>query len=121
MTEDLVRFFNARLGRNLTPIFDQYLRRAALPVLELAFNEKEGTVAYRWKADEREFAMPIRVGRRGQWQVIQPDGRLGDDDDGRAEGGVRGGDRSLLRQRGEAVQSRGRRIPCDVSWRVRRR
>ena len=48
-----MRFFNTQLGQNLTPIFDQYLRRAALPTLELAFNETEGTVAYRWKADER--------------------------------------------------------------------
>ena len=72
MTEDLVRFVNTKLGQNLTPIFDQYLRRAALPTLELAFNEKEGTVSYRWDAEERGFNMPIRVGRRGQWQVIQP-------------------------------------------------
>jgi aminopeptidase N len=40
MTEDVVEFFNAQLGRNLTPIFDQYLRRAALPTLELAFVER---------------------------------------------------------------------------------
>ena len=72
MTEDMVRFFNARLGRDLTPIFDQYLRRIELPVLELAFNEKAHTVAYRWRADERNFNMPIRVGERGKWQTIQP-------------------------------------------------
>jgi aminopeptidase N len=72
MTEDLVEFFNARLGRNLTPVFDQYLRRAALPTLQLAFDDRERTVAYRWEADERAFAMPIRVGRRGQWQTIVP-------------------------------------------------
>jgi aminopeptidase N len=72
MTEDLIQFFNARLGRNLTPIFDQYLRRAALPTLELAFNDKEGTLAYRWDAAERSFAMPIKVGKRGQWQTIEP-------------------------------------------------
>ena len=72
MTEDLVRFVNTRLGQNLTPIFDQYLRRAALPTLELAFDEKEETVSYRWAADERGFNMPIRAGRRGQWLVIQP-------------------------------------------------
>ena len=71
MTEDLVRFINAQLGQDLTPIFDQYLRRAALPTLELAFNEKDGTVAYRWKADERAFAMPIRVGSRDKWQIIR--------------------------------------------------
>ena len=72
MTEDLVRFVNAELGRDLTPIFDQYLRRSTLPTLELAFNEAEGTMAYRWKADERNFAMPIRVGAPGRWQTIQP-------------------------------------------------
>jgi aminopeptidase N len=72
MTEDMVRFVNSRLGENLTPIFDQYLRRAALPTLELAFNEREGTVSYRWDAEERGFNMPIRAGRRGQWQIIQP-------------------------------------------------
>ncbi|MSO31045.1 MAG: M1 family peptidase [Acidobacteria bacterium] len=71
MTEDVVQFFNAQLGRNLTPIFDQYLRRAALPTLELAFTEP-GTLAYRWKADERTFAMPVRIGAHGTWQVIEP-------------------------------------------------
>jgi aminopeptidase N len=72
LTEDVVAFFNAQLGRNLAPLFNQYLRRTDLPTLELAFNESDGTVAYRWKADERDFAMPIRVGERGKWLIIQP-------------------------------------------------
>jgi aminopeptidase N len=71
LTEDVVQFFNAQLGRNLTPIFDQYLRRAALPTLELAFLEP-GTLTYRWNAEERDFAMPVRIGSRGTWQVIEP-------------------------------------------------
>ena len=79
MTEDLVRFVNAELGRDLTPIFDQYLRRSTLPTLELAFNEAEGTMAYRWKADERNFAMPIRVGAPGQLADDSADDRLEDD------------------------------------------
>ena len=52
MTEDVVQYFNEKLGMNLTPIFDEYLRHAALPVLELKFDEAAGTVSYRWKADE---------------------------------------------------------------------
>jgi aminopeptidase N len=72
LTEDVVRFFNQQLGQDLTPIFDQYLRRTALPTLELAFNESEGTLAYRWKADERAFAMPIRAGLASGWQVLRP-------------------------------------------------
>jgi aminopeptidase N len=71
MTEDVVAFFNIQLGRDLTPIFDQYLRRADLPVLELAF-QPGGMLAYRWKADERAFAMPVGIGSGGTWSVIQP-------------------------------------------------
>jgi dipeptidyl aminopeptidase/acylaminoacyl peptidase len=72
MTEDVVRFFNKETGKNLTPLFDQYLRHAALPTLELSFDAPAKTVSYRWKADEKDFAMPIRVGEAGMWQMIQP-------------------------------------------------
>lgn len=72
LTEELVRFFSAELKQDLTPIFDQYLSRANLPTLELTFNEKAGTVSYRWNAGERGFAMPIKVGAKDNWQVIQP-------------------------------------------------
>jgi aminopeptidase N len=72
LTEDIVRFVNARVGQDLTPIFDQYLRRADLPTLELAFDDVAGTLAYRWNADERGFAMPIRAGRPGAWQLLHP-------------------------------------------------
>ena len=72
MTEDMVAFFNDQLDQDLTPIFDQYLRRADLPVLELAFDDKAGTLAYRWRADERRFNMPVRIGKAGAWQIIKP-------------------------------------------------
>jgi aminopeptidase N len=71
-TEEIVAFVSRQLGQDMTPIFDQYLRRTALPVLELTFDEAAKTVAYRWKADERAFAMPIRVGDPAKWQTIQP-------------------------------------------------
>ncbi len=72
MTEDMVQFFNQKTGMNLTPVFDQYLRHAAIPTLELTFDESNRTVSYRWKADEKNFAMPVRVGSKSQWQIIQP-------------------------------------------------
>src|SRR5436309_11434098 len=71
MTEDLVAYVNKNTGMNLTPVCDQYLRRTALPVLELAFDEAKGTVQYRWKTDESGFAMPVRVGKKDDWQVVQ--------------------------------------------------
>src|SRR5436853_123096 len=64
MTEDVVDYFNRQTGKNLTPIFDQYLRHPAIPTLELKFDDATGSVAYRWKADEPRFAMPIRVGAK---------------------------------------------------------
>ena len=72
MTEDLVAFVNQQTGKNLTPIFDEYLRHAALPTLELTFDAAKKTVSYRWRADEPAFAMPVRVGKAGAWQLITP-------------------------------------------------
>ncbi len=72
MTEDMVQFFNQKTGMNLTPIFDQYLRHAGIPTLELSFDEAKHSVSYRWVADEPGFNMPVRVGKRGKWQIIRP-------------------------------------------------
>jgi len=71
MTEDVEQYFDQRTGMNLTPIFEQYLRHTAIPALELKFDDSNGTVAYRWKVDEPGFQMPVRVGKKGSWQIIQ--------------------------------------------------
>jgi aminopeptidase N len=70
MTEDVVEYFNQQTGMNLTPVFDQYLRHAALPVLDLQWSP--GGVRYRWEADEPGFAMPVMVGSKEHWQMIHP-------------------------------------------------
>jgi aminopeptidase N len=70
MTEDVVRFFNKQAGMDLTPIFDQYLRHTAIPTLELKFDEGKRIVSYRWKVDEPAFQMPVRVGKKDNWQII---------------------------------------------------
>src|SRR6266508_4718943 len=72
MTEDIVEYFNRKLGRNLTPVFYQYLRHTAIPLLELKFDGLNSSVSYRWKVDEPSFSMPLRVGTSDHWQVIQP-------------------------------------------------
>jgi len=72
MTEDVVEYFNQKTGMSLTPIFDEYLRHPALPVLELKFDEAGGAVSYRWKADEPAFAMPVRVGTKDHWEMVRP-------------------------------------------------
>ena len=70
MTEDIVAFFNQKTAKEWTPIFNQYLRHTALPTLELKFSDADGVVAYRWKVDEPSFAMPVRVGSKDNWQII---------------------------------------------------
>lgn len=78
MTEDVVRWWNERTGMNLTPFFNEYLRHATLPVLELRAGPDGKSVEYRWNADEPQFAMPIRIGtpqvevvpRVGTWQSL---------------------------------------------------
>src|SRR5215468_8756689 len=66
----LLHGFYQHTEKNLAPVFNQYLRHTALPVLELKLSD--GAVAYRWKVDEAGFTMPIRVGQKDQWQIIQP-------------------------------------------------
>jgi hypothetical protein len=68
----VVAYFNQRTGMNLTPVFDQYLRHTQIPRLELLFGEAPGMVMYKWRADEDDFAMPVRVGTQGNWQIIHP-------------------------------------------------
>jgi aminopeptidase N len=72
MTTDVAAYFSKHSGRNLTPIFNEYLRHAAMPTLELRFDPQAHTVAYRWQADEPAFAMPIKVGDKNHWQTVTP-------------------------------------------------
>jgi aminopeptidase N len=72
MTTDVAAYFSQHSGHKLTPIFNEYLRHAAIPILELRFDATKHSVAFRWQADEPEFAMPIKVGDKEHWQTITP-------------------------------------------------
>jgi aminopeptidase N len=72
MTEDVVAWWNERTGMNLTPFFNEYLRHANLPVLELRFDEAKGLVGYRWSAEEAGFAMPIKLGDYRKPTLVTP-------------------------------------------------
>jgi aminopeptidase N len=52
-------YISERAGRDLGKVFDQYLRRTALPVLEYSLGG--GTLSYRWRADVEGFDLPVRV------------------------------------------------------------
>ena len=58
-TPTVIAFFNAETGRNLTPIFNQYLNYKSIPQLEIkGFKNR---FQYRWKTDEPNFEMPVDI------------------------------------------------------------
>lgn len=89
-TEDIVRYLNQRLGVDCTPFFNQYLFRAAPPILEFKAveNPRRYKLSFRWAVAAQGFNMPVEVtfdeGRTFQrlqptkeWQTVtlrKPDG-----------------------------------------------
>lgn len=58
-TEDTEAFFDKPTEIDLEPVFDQYLRHASLPELQL---KKDGNkLAYRWEAEVEDFRMPVDI------------------------------------------------------------
>jgi len=69
-TVDVINYFNEKLGRDVRPLFEQYLFYPPLPVLELVFSGDE--VRYRWRADVEDFDMPVLVRTGSGEHTIQP-------------------------------------------------
>ncbi|TRO65342.1 M1 family metallopeptidase [Christiangramia sabulilitoris] len=77
-TEDTEEFFDMATEVDLKPVFDQYLRHASLPVLQL--RQADDQILYRWKADVLSFKMPvdvfideeeIRLNATSEWQSYE--------------------------------------------------
>ena len=58
-TKDVVDFFNLETGKNLTPIFDHYLRTTKIPYLSL--KEERNKLIYNWENVEDDFNLPIDI------------------------------------------------------------
>jgi aminopeptidase N len=80
-TDDLVVYINGSLrawgfsGYDWTSFFDQYLRHASPPVLDLRFRSSGHTlfVSYRWKVETRDFNMPVKVTfSKGHYGWLKP-------------------------------------------------
>ncbi len=69
-TQDVINFFNGRLGRDFRPIFQQYLYYWDLPVLEVRPQGDE--ISFRWQADVADFDMPVKVRVNGELHTIFP-------------------------------------------------
>lgn len=69
--EQVVNYFSIQSGKNLAPVFDQYLKFRELPVLEFA--NKDGRLSCRWIANANGFNMPVKVKvNEGEYQWISP-------------------------------------------------
>ena len=69
-TAEIEKYLSAQLERDLSPIFNQYLRDYRLPVLEYLF--KGNTLEYRWTNSIKEFDLPIKVSIAGKEQWLEP-------------------------------------------------
>lgn len=75
-TEEVVNYMSEQLGRDLTPIFDQYLRYPNIPVYQYSLRKekRKWVLRHRWVADVEGFNMPIKVvtSKDGSMSFVQP-------------------------------------------------
>jgi len=73
--DDIVDYVNDHSGKNLKPVFDQYLHYKNIPILDFMFNH--GKLYCRWIADAKDFDMPVKVRiKGGEYQFITPTTRF---------------------------------------------
>jgi len=73
--DSIVAYVNRVTGSDYTYFFDQYLRYPSLPKLEVMLMAGKGPVRcrYRWRADVKDFRMPVRVTTApGKYAFIHP-------------------------------------------------
>ncbi|ADQ17015.1 Peptidase M1 membrane alanine aminopeptidase [Leadbetterella byssophila DSM 17132] len=67
---DIEHYISQKAGRDLSKVFDQYLRDVRIP--KLATQVKGGKVNYRWENVIDGFDMPVKVAVDGKEQYIYP-------------------------------------------------
>jgi aminopeptidase N len=74
-TDEIVAYINKKSGKDLTSFFSQYLRQTNPPTFVYSLAAKNGKteLTYRWKADVKDFKMPLKVGfDKNKYQTITP-------------------------------------------------
>jgi aminopeptidase N len=64
-SKDVEAYFSKQSGKDLSEIFDQYLRTIKIPVLE--YKIKGDNLSYRWANCINGFAMPVRLEGSNEW------------------------------------------------------
>jgi aminopeptidase N len=80
--KDIENYIIQHAGRNISKVFDQYLRDFRIPTLEYSFKGK--TLQYRWTQAVKGFDMPVRINLGGneskliypttQWKKLKVNG-----------------------------------------------
>jgi aminopeptidase N len=74
--KDIIDYINKRAGKDLNYFFNQYLTTPNLPVLEYKIESKgkRKILSYRWKADVKDFKMPVMVSleSKDKYEYIYP-------------------------------------------------
>jgi aminopeptidase N len=63
-SKDVENYISQKSGKDLSKIFDQYLRTTMIPVLEYKINGDN--LSYRWTNCIKDFSMPVRLAT-GEW------------------------------------------------------
>ncbi|MFI5129625.1 MAG: M1 family metallopeptidase [Chitinophagales bacterium] len=61
-SRDVEKYMSEKSGKDLSKIFDQYLRTTKIPVLEYKMNGRK--LSYRWTNCINGFNMPVQIGTR---------------------------------------------------------
>ncbi|NOT51188.1 MAG: M1 family metallopeptidase [Chitinophagaceae bacterium] len=64
-SKNVEAYISKESGKDLSKIFDQYLRTTKIPELEL--KDANGNLSYRWANCVPGFAMPVRLNNDGLW------------------------------------------------------
>lgn len=63
-TSDVEKYFSKQAGKDLSKIFDQYLRTTKIPQLE--YKIAGDNISFRWSNTVKDFAMPVKL-KEGEW------------------------------------------------------
>ncbi|MFN8285757.1 MAG: M1 family metallopeptidase [Chitinophagales bacterium] len=62
--QEVMEYFSLKAGKNLAPVFEQYLKHSKIPVLEYRLKKLKGKqyqLSTRWVTDVSNFAMPVFI------------------------------------------------------------
>jgi aminopeptidase N len=73
-TEELINYFSLKTKADYTYVFNQYLRHTSIPELQISVQQKDGQsyMQYRWKTNEPNFRMPVKINTGGKSVLIHP-------------------------------------------------